>query len=87
VFICKKEAHLTPLETLAEVYGDAWVWIAFSPIYKVVPAWVVGRSSHYPLEIITTLDDRPALAHPPVPGTLARWRWQGQTAGRLRCWL
>ena len=42
-FIYKKEAHLTPLETLAEVYGDAWVWIAFSPIYKVVPAWVVGK--------------------------------------------
>lgn len=42
-FIYKKEAHLTPLEKLAEVYGDAWVWMAFSPIYKVVPAWVVGK--------------------------------------------
>jgi hypothetical protein len=41
-FIHKKEGHLTPLEKLAEVYGDAWVWIAFSPVYKVVPAWVVG---------------------------------------------
>ncbi len=27
-FIHKKEGHLTPLEKLAEVYGDAWVWIA-----------------------------------------------------------
>jgi len=42
-FIHKKEGHLTPLEKLAEVYGDAWVWIAFSPVYKVVPAWVVGK--------------------------------------------
>jgi len=25
-FIYKKEAHLTPLEKLAEVYGDAWAW-------------------------------------------------------------
>ena len=42
-FIYKKEAHLTALEKLAEVYGDAWVWIAFSPVCKLVPAWVVGK--------------------------------------------
>ena len=42
-FIYKKEGHLTSLEKLAEVYGDAWVWIAFSPVCKLVPAWVVGK--------------------------------------------
>jgi IS1 family transposase/transposase-like protein len=42
-FIYKKEAHLTPLEKLREVEGDAWVWIAFSPVCKLVPAWVVGK--------------------------------------------
>src|SRR3989475_13011262 len=42
-FIHKKEGHLTSLEKLAEVYGDAWVWIAFSPVCKLVPAWVVGK--------------------------------------------
>lgn len=42
-FISKKAAQLTPLEKLAEVYGDAWVWMAFSPRYKLVPAWVVGK--------------------------------------------
>lgn len=42
-FIYKKEDRLTPLEKLAEVYGEAWVWIAFSPVYKLVPAWVVGK--------------------------------------------
>jgi transposase-like protein len=42
-FIAKKQAHLTPLEQLQEVYGDAWVWIAFSPVCKLVPAWVVGK--------------------------------------------
>jgi IS1 family transposase len=41
--IHKKEDHLTSLEKLAEVYGDAWVWMAFSPVDKVVPAWVVGK--------------------------------------------
>lgn len=42
-FIAKKQAHLTPVEQLQEVYGDAWVWIAFSPVCKLVPAWVVGK--------------------------------------------
>ena len=41
--IHKKEDHLTSLENLAEVAGDAWVWMAFSPVYKLVPAWVVGK--------------------------------------------
>ena len=42
-FVAKKEAHLTPLEKLATIYGDALVWIAFSPVCKLVPAWVVGK--------------------------------------------
>ena len=42
-FVFKKEAHLTTLEQLQEIYGDAWVWIAFSPVCKWVPAWVVGK--------------------------------------------
>lgn len=42
-FIYKQEAHLTPLEKLIEVCGEAWVGIAFSPVYKLVPAWVVGK--------------------------------------------
>ena len=42
-FIAKKEAHLTPLEKLAAIAGDAWVWIAFSPADKLVLAWVVGK--------------------------------------------
>src|SRR4030095_7637950 len=36
-FVAKKEDRLTPLEKLATVYGDAWVWIAFSPVCKLVP--------------------------------------------------
>jgi IS1 family transposase len=42
-FVAKKKAHLTPLEKLATLYGDAWVWIACSPGDKLVPAWVVGK--------------------------------------------
>jgi len=42
-FIYKKEDRLTPLEHLLGVYGDTWVWIAFSPVFKLVPAWVIGK--------------------------------------------
>jgi IS1 family transposase len=42
-FIYKKEDQLDPVEQLLGVYGDAWVWIAFSPVCKLVPAWVVGK--------------------------------------------
>jgi len=41
--VAKQEDQLTPLEQLATVYGDAWVWIAFSPVCTLVPAWVVGK--------------------------------------------
>lgn len=42
-FVYKKEDQLNPLEQLASEYGDAWVWIAFSPVFKLVPAWLVGK--------------------------------------------
>ncbi len=42
-FVKKKEGHLTPLEHRLDIYGDTWVWIAFAPITKVVPAWVAGK--------------------------------------------
>lgn len=42
-FIYKKEEHLDPVEQLLDEYGDAWVWIAFSPTFKLVPAWQVGK--------------------------------------------
>lgn len=42
-FVYKKEDQLDPIEHLLSVYGDAWVWIAFSPVCKLVPAWLVGK--------------------------------------------
>lgn len=42
-FIYKKEKQPTALEKLAEVYGGAWIWIAFTPICKLVPVCVVGK--------------------------------------------
>lgn len=42
-FIGKKEGHLEPLESLERILGDAWIWIAFDAVHKVVIAHVVGK--------------------------------------------
>lgn len=42
-FVYKKEDRLTALEKLAGRYGDTWIWTAFDPVCKVVPAWRVGK--------------------------------------------
>jgi IS1 family transposase len=41
--VMKQEAQLTPLERLLDLQGAMWVWIAFAPISKLVPAWVAGQ--------------------------------------------
>ena len=42
-FVYKKEEHLTAFEKLAKRYGDTWIWTAFDPVCKLIPAWVVGK--------------------------------------------
>jgi IS1 family transposase len=42
-FVKKKEHQLTPLERMLDMHADTWVWIAFAPITKLVPAWVAGK--------------------------------------------
>ena len=42
-FVHKKEQNLTPFERLLGHYGETWGWMAFSPEFKVVPAFVVGK--------------------------------------------
>jgi IS1 family transposase len=42
-FVKKKEEQLTPLERMLDLHGDTWVWIAFAPLSKLVPAWVAGK--------------------------------------------
>jgi len=42
-FVYKKEKNLEPFEKLEGEFGDAWIWIAFDAVNKVVVAWVVGK--------------------------------------------
>ncbi len=42
-FVGKKEKNLDVFEKLRGELGDAWIWIAFDAVNKVVPAVVVGK--------------------------------------------
>ena len=38
-----KEAHLPGAKLYCGTYGDAWVWIAFAPAWRLVAAFVGGK--------------------------------------------
>jgi IS1 family transposase len=42
-FVHTKEAHLPGAKLYCDTYGDAWVWIAFAPVWRVVVAFVIGK--------------------------------------------
>lgn len=42
-FVGKKEKNLEPLEQLHGELGDAWIWIAFDAVNKLVLASVIGK--------------------------------------------
>lgn len=42
-FVHTKEANLAAAKVICETYGDAWVWVAFAPLWRMVVAFVVGK--------------------------------------------
>jgi IS1 family transposase len=42
-FVGKKEKNLDPVEKLQRSLGDAWIWIAFDAINKIVLAYIIGK--------------------------------------------
>lgn len=42
-FVHTKEAHLPCAKIYCESYGDAWVWLAFNPVSRLIVAFVVGK--------------------------------------------
>jgi len=41
----KKKKNLTPLDKILTYYGDAWVWLGFDPVSRMLPAFVVGKKN------------------------------------------
>jgi len=42
-FVGKKEKNLDPVEKLQRSLGDAWIWIAFDAVHKIVLAYIIGK--------------------------------------------
>lgn len=42
-FVHTKEQNLLSAKVWDETYGDAWVWVAFAPLWRMVLAFVVGK--------------------------------------------
>lgn len=42
-FVHTKENHLAWAKIYCETYGDAWVWLAFAPEWRLVVAFVIGK--------------------------------------------
>ena len=42
-FIHTKEQNLLSAKNYCQTYGDAWVWVAFAPAWRLVLAFVIGK--------------------------------------------
>jgi IS1 family transposase/transposase-like protein len=42
-FVHTKEGNLETAKRVCDTYGDAWIWVAFAPIWRMVLAFVVGK--------------------------------------------
>jgi IS1 family transposase/transposase-like protein len=42
-FVQTKEAHLPGAKLYGATYRDAWVWMAFAPVWRLVLAFVIGK--------------------------------------------
>jgi len=42
-FVHTKEQHLEAAKLFCTTYGDAWIWIAFAPVWRLVLAFVAGK--------------------------------------------
>ncbi len=52
-FVGNKEKNLGVLEELARILGDAWIWIAFDAVNKIILAYVVGkRTTEYAIQLV-----------------------------------
>jgi IS1 family transposase len=45
-FVHTKDEHLAWAKLSRETYGEAWVWVAFAPAWRLVMAFVVGKHTH-----------------------------------------
>jgi IS1 family transposase len=68
-----KEAHLPGATIYSATYGDAWVWIAFAPVWRLVLAFVIGKRDQANADLLlarvahVTDDHLPFFANDQLP--------------------
>jgi IS1 family transposase len=51
-FVHTKEHHLPFARLYDESYGDAWVWVAFAPVWRLVVAFVIGKRTQESADVL-----------------------------------
>jgi IS1 family transposase len=51
-FVHAKERNLPYAKVYKETYGDAWVWVAFAPVWRLVLAFVVGKRTQESADLL-----------------------------------
>jgi IS1 family transposase len=51
-FVHTKEQHLPGAKIYCETYGDAWVWLAFAPVWRLVLAFVIGKRTQASADLL-----------------------------------
>lgn len=64
-FVHTKEAHLPYAKNYCDTYGDAWVWVAFAPVWRLILAFVVGKRTQESANLL--LDRVKAITDEHIP--------------------
>jgi IS1 family transposase/transposase-like protein len=51
-FVHTKEYNLPFAKLYDETYGDAWVWVAFAPVWRLVVAFVIGKRTQQSADLL-----------------------------------
>ena len=72
-FVHTKQRNLPFAKTYCETHGDAWVWVAFAPVWRLVLAFTVGKRNQasanllLPRVLHVTDDDIPFFTSDQLP--------------------
>jgi len=51
-FVHTKQHHFPLARLYDETYGDAWVWVAFAPVWRLVVAFVIGKRTQQSADLL-----------------------------------
>ena|SRR5947209_4495942 len=62
-----QEAHLPGAKIYGATYGDAWVWMAFAPVWHLGLAFVIGKRDQTKADLLLArvayVTDTPPVSH------------------------